>query len=401
MKGWPSARRPGPTPWPGPCWPSRSTAPSPSSGEAPITGTRSKLNDRRLWSGLAAAAAVLATAALAQDAGALRGELQAKSLARDDARIQAQNLRAEIAKLSAQLGELNAVASAGAKTTADRRARLDALNQREEALRQEMGSSQAELGRLLGALELYRRQAPPALLVTPRSAQDAVRAAILIRAIEPELEQRASVLRARAEELTRLRRSILAASEDLMTSESALAENRSALEEAIQQKSALERQLDADVTDYSHRAQVLAGQLRALRASPDVPAPAPADGRAPDSLLIPAQGALERRFGQAAAGAPPSDGLYWRTAPGASVRAPASGVVEFSGPLKGWGGVLIIDAGGGYRVVLAGLDRIGAPVGRRLAAGQQVASMAQAPSPQLYLELRKGEAPVDPSRWLR
>jgi septal ring factor EnvC (AmiA/AmiB activator) len=36
-----------------------------------------------------------------------------------------------------------------------------------------------------------------------------------------------------------------------------------------------------------------------------------------------------------------------------------------------------------------------------LAAGQIVASMAQAPAPELYLELRKNEAPVDPSSWLK
>ena len=367
--------------------PSRGRGPSPSRGEGKLV--------------FAVFLALSATPpAFAQDAGELRGELQAKNLARDDARLQAQSLRQDVAKLNAQLTELNAVTAAGAQGTRDRQARLDALNAREAALRLDMGRSQSQLARLLAALELYRREPPPALLVNPRSAQDAVRAAILIRAVEPELYQRAAVLKARAEELQRLRRAILAASEDLLTAQSTLAEDRAALEASIRQKAAFERQLDADAVDYGQRASVLAGQLRSLRASPERPAAAmPGDGRLL-ALLPPAQGVLERRFGQAARG-PVSDGLAWRTAPGAPVRAPAAGVVKFSGPLKGWGGVLILDLGGGYRLVLAGLDRIGAPVGRRIVTGQLVASMAQAPSPELYLELRKDGAPIDPARWLK
>jgi septal ring factor EnvC (AmiA/AmiB activator) len=355
---------------------------------------------RRLIATIAVLALSALSPALAQNARDLRGELQAKDLARDDARLQAGRLRDEIARLNAQLGELNAVAGAGQQGARDKQARLDALNARQAALQQEMGQSQSQLAGLLAALELYRRDPPPALLVNPRSARDAVRAAILIRAIEPELKARAAVLKARADELQRLRRAILAASEDLLTSQSALAEDRAALEGAIRQKAALERQLDADATDYDRRAGVLAGQLRALRASPEPPAPSAGAGAL--ALAAPAEGLLVRRFGQAPrGGGPASDGLAWRTAAGAQVRAPAGGLVEFSGPLKGWGGVLIVDLGGGYKLVMAGLDRIGAPVGRRLRPGQTVASMAQAASPELYLELRKNGAPIDPAPWMR
>jgi septal ring factor EnvC (AmiA/AmiB activator) len=51
--------------------------------------------------------------------------------------------------------------------------------------------------------------------------------------------------------------------------------------------------------------------------------------------------------------------------------------------------------------VLAGLDRIGAPVGRQLSAGQAVASMPQGSGPELYMELRRDETPIDPTPWLR
>jgi septal ring factor EnvC (AmiA/AmiB activator) len=77
--------------------------------------------------------------------------------------------------------------------------------------------------------------------------------------------------------------------------------------------------------------------------------------------------------------------------------------VEYAGPLKGWGGVVILRLGGGYHVALAGLDAMSAPMGQAIQAGQTVGRMSPAasPAPELYLEVRKDETPVDPSRWLR
>lgn len=344
-----------------------------------------------------------APAAPAPNVRALRGELQAKTQAREDARAQADDLKGDIARLTAQLADLRAVTDAGQKGVGDKRARLDALNARETALRADMGRNQAELAGLLGALELYRRDPPPALLVSPGSAKDAVRAAILAHAVEPELAQRAAAFRARAEELQRVRRSITSMSEDLFASESALADARAKLEQAIREKSELERQLSADAVDADRRAEALTQQLRALGVSTDARSLAAASpGRAPTNLLAPAAGVLVRRFGQAAPGGQASDGMAWRTAPGASVRAPASAIVEYSGPLKGWGGVLILNVGGGYHLVLAGLDKMAAS-GRAVDAGQTVGAMPQGGAPEIYLEVRRDGAPQpqDPARWFR
>lgn len=343
-------------------------------------------------------------AAPAPNVAALRGELQAKTQAREDARAQAEDLKQDIAKLNAQLTELQAVTTTGERGVAGKRAELDALNAREAALRADMGKNQAALAGLLGALELYRRDPPPALLVSPRSAEDAVRAAILVRAIEPELARRAAVFRARAEELQRVRRSITSTSEDLFTSESALADSRAKLEQAIREKTDLERQLSADAVDADRRAGALTQQLQALGVATDARSLAAAGaGNPPSALLAPAAGALIRRFGQTSPGGQTSDGLVWRTAAGALVRAPAGGVVEYSGPLKGWGGVLILNVGGGYHLVLAGLDKMSAASGRSVDAGQTVGAMPAGGAPELYLEVRRDGAPgpQDPARWFR
>ena len=56
-------------------------------------------------------------------------------------------------------------------------------------------------------------------------------------------------------------------------------------------------------------------------------------------------------------------------------------MVEYAEPLKGWGVVMILRLGGGYRLVLAGLD---AP----LAAAGQTVSEGQPVGRTLELELR-------------
>ena len=352
--------------------------------------------------GLLGLAGLGVAVAAAPDVAALRGELEARSVARDDARAQAQQLRDDLARLSGQLTELKAVAATGEQGLSAKRARLAALNQQEAALRADMGRNQGALAALLGALELYRRDPPPALLVSPRSAEDAVRAAILVRAVEPALAARAAAFRAKADELQRVRRGITGLSEDLFTSESALADGRAEIEQSIREKTDLERRLDAEAADAEHRAHSLTQALQAAGVSAQSLARAPAGPAGPPARMSPpATGVLIRRFGQASPGGQTSDGLTWRTAAGAVVRAPAGGVVEYSGALKGWGGVLVLNVGGGYHLVLAGLDRMTAAIGRPVRAGEALGAMANGAgtTPEVYLEMRKEQTPTDPGRW--
>jgi len=100
-------------------------------------------------------------------------------------------------------------------------------------------------------------------------------------------------------------------------------------------------------------------------------------------------------------GTPTNLSYAWLTA--VDVLAPADAMVDYAGPLKGFGIVLILRLGGGYHLVLAGLETALAAPGQRVAAGQTVGRMAKAdtPAPELYFEIRKNSATVDPSRWLK
>lgn len=337
---------------------------------------------------------------------------------RDIARAEAEAARVEAAQLEAQLAELMAGERSGEKAVSGKRLELAALSVREAELDARLGGNQGRLTRLLGALALFRADPPPALLVDPHDVRDAVRAAILIRAITPELERRARALRAQAVELKQLRRQVTTTSETLFTSESDLAERRAEIESAIAAKTALERQADAEAAAAGLDAEALAARARGLRdlahgvaaAPPPLGPGAPPDpehaglfGR-PKLFTAPVQGPLARRFGDLEPGGRTrASGWTWRAAAGAAVLAPAAGVVEYAEPLKGWGLVLILRLGGGYRLVLAGLDTPTVVAGQTVEAGQTIGRMTAdgRDAAELYFEIRKNGALIDPARWLK
>ena len=81
-----------------------------------------------------------------------------------------------------------------------------------------------------------------------------------------------------------------------------------------------------------------------------------------------------------------------------------SGRVVFSAPFRSYGRLLIVDCGGGYHFVLAGLDRLDAEPGQRVLAGEAVGTLGNAGvsgggRATLYLELRRSGQPVDPAGW--
>jgi septal ring factor EnvC (AmiA/AmiB activator) len=104
-------------------------------------------------------------------------------------------------------------------------------------------------------------------------------------------------------------------------------------------------------------------------------------------------------------------GISITTRARAVVTSPADGWVAFAGPFRSFGRLLIINAGGGYYLLLAGMDHISVEVGQFVLAGEPVAVMGDASSlspaagsietndPVLYVEFRKDGGPIDPGPW--
>ncbi|ODT86480.1 peptidoglycan DD-metalloendopeptidase family protein [Phenylobacterium sp. SCN 70-31] len=251
--------------------------------------------------------------------------------------------------------------------------RLERLNAAETALSVDQGVNMHRLSRLLSVLEQLKRDPPPALVVSPDDAKSAVRAAILVKALTPELEARARGYARDAGEVMRQRRLAAVQSAAMFEADSLAAE---ALPEARD---------DAGLA------------LRGRMADDTVVLTPPA------RLAQPVDGAIQRRFGEPIAGGGRANGLTFAAEPGARAVSPATGVVQYAGPVKGWGVILILRLAGGYHLVLAGLERTSVQVGQSVAEGQPVgwAPDGRQSAAEIYLEVREQGSPVDPMKWMR
>jgi len=366
------------------------------------------------------AGAVVGAAPSREDLARIEARAKARQQDLETFRAQATEARRDVNSLRSQLIQLASEQNRSEQTASDSRAKLVQLNLRESELANSLGRNQNQLSRLLAALQLYGRNPPPALLVHPSNAKDAVRAAILMRAVTPELHNRAKSFSAEVQEIARVRRETASASETLFTAESDIADRRAKIEALLQEKAALEQAVTADAQLASEDLKKLAARAKSLRellqglprqASPSAKGEPQAQSAGPEirnsRFINPSAGTLIRRYGQmaprtGAGGGGRSTGWTWRTEKGASVRAPTQGTVEYAGPLKGWGMVLILRLGGGYHLVLAGMDQTTAEAGRTLSAGEPVGRMGDQdrPAPELYMEIRREGSPIDPARWL-
>lgn len=127
--------------------------------------------------------------------------------------------------------------------------------------------------------------------------------------------------------------------------------------------------------------------------------PFPASGA---SLAMPARGRIIVRYGQNRGGNGAAKGITIQARGGAQVVAPYDGKVVYAGTFRRYGLILIIEHGGRYHTLLAGLDRIDAVVGQWLLAGEPVGILGSpgSGSPELYLELRRTGQPINPLPWL-
>ena len=312
-------------------------------------------------------------------------------------RAEAAEAAAEITRLERELAALGTQVTAGDAVIAAQRDRLRALSEREAALVARLSQARGRQTRLLSALQMMSRRPPPPLLVPADKAVDTVRAAILMKAVAPELQARAGALADRQAEIVRVRRLAALNSEALFTAESEQGDRRARVESLTARQTRLRAVLRAEAETAERAARALETRLRTLGGA--VPAAdaevVTATARRPagrDRLTPPVRGAPSVRFGEG------SSGWRWR-GDAIEARAPAAGEVAWTGPLSGWGQVVILDLGPGWRAVISGLDDVSVRTGDRVADGQPLGRSG--PDGEIGFELRREERPVDPGPWLR
>lgn len=351
-------------------------------------------------------------------------------------------IRQEIAGLKKDEQSLSAALIQAAKTErklsqdADAiQGRIEALRLQEQDLKLSLADRRGVLAEVLGALQRMGLNPPPAILVRPDDALASVRSAILLGAVVPEMRAETEILAGDLAELARLTASISAERERLLVTVAGQAAEKERLALLIAEKGKLRgrseglleaeqkrsAELAAKAGSLKELIETLEGQVAAARAAEERAAGAVPDGNRlarpmpfpslMGKLVLPASGRIDHRFGDADGAGGTLFGDIVTTQSAAIVTAPADGTVLYAGPFRSYGQLLILNAGGGYHVVLAGMGRINVSLGQSVLAGEPVGMMGEArlasavsigsetTTPELYVEFRKDGKPIDPAPW--
>jgi septal ring factor EnvC (AmiA/AmiB activator) len=314
-------------------------------------------------------------------------------------------------------------------------ARLENLRGQQETVRKSLASRRGVLAEVLGALERMGVNPPPAILVKPEDALSSIRSAILLGAVVPDLRAEAEVLVGDLTELSRVAKSIDAERARLVAKIADQTAEKKRLGLLLEEKDKLQERSEAALADERAKAAELAkkaGSVKELIASLEAQIdsvrraeaeaankPAPEGHRLAATsfaamqghMSLPAAGRIDKHFGDDDGTGGVMQGDMLITQSGAIVTAPTDGIVLYAGPFRSYGQLLILDAGDGYHVVLAGMDRISVSLGQSVLAGEPVGLMGEtrvasavafggeSDGPDLYVEFRKDGKPIDPSPW--
>ncbi len=329
--------------------------------------------------------------------------------------------------------------------------RVIGLNEKAVSLDRSLQARRGAIVEILAAIQRMGANPPPAILVRSGDMAEAVRAATLLSAMTANLKAEIDRLAHDIDDLSSTRASIAQEREGLAQAIAALTlekarlsalvdarkDSLSSAEAALgsQQKRAVDLANQAatlkdliariDAEEARRKAQEQAARAAGERAARDIEAEA---GKAQDvqpaalrpeaafsgvkgRLPLPVAGKILKAFGSSDGLGGVERGILVATLAGAVVSAPADGSVLYAGPYRSYGRVLIIDAGEGYYILLAGMERTYVSRGQAVLSGEPVgavgdgsAKMAAAAAvgavqPVLYIELRKDGTAIDPGPW--
>jgi murein hydrolase activator len=368
----------------------------------------------------------------------------------------------DIATLRQERGKLQAALATSGQTLQSLERQLAATNQRltkaqeqEEALRRSLNGREAQMAHVLGILQRVGRTPPAPLLTEPHDMMKALRATLLLSSVimplQGEVAALAQDIRRFAEirdtikneditlnreqhliarEQERLDALIRARSEEIAASTTSLVRER---EKAVQNAersttlraliTRIEREIETARKAQESAEKALAHSraeeakrsrerlARAFGMNPTRLAPERPFERLRGQILYPVVGQRLRAFDEPDGLGGVMKGITFAPLPRARILAPADGWVVFAGSFRSYGRLLILNAGGGYYLLLAGMQTLAVEPGQFVLAGEPVGMMGETLSPSsvlgaldtdkpvLYVEFRKDGHSIDPAPW--
>lgn len=388
---------------------------------------------------IAIAAAILTTAlvgvaALPAQTPSLtdqRAQLSAASKAATDAEARARQLqraaaneRDEARRAKAREAAIAASIQAAEAEIVAARARIAIVDRMLATQRTRLAERQGPIARLMAALQSLARRPAVLGLVQPGSTADIVHVRAVLGAVTPAMRARTADIRAEIARTRQLRDGAQLAAKSLADGRERLQRDRLALVGAEAEHRLKSVGYRREAMFESDRALALGEQARdlvdlmdtmgeaaetraALEALPGpLPRPTEGDATTPDTIpspkrsgpppyRLPVSGTVVTGLGELSDTGVRARGLTLATWPGAQVVAPTGGRVIYAGRFRRYGNIVILDHGGGWTSLVAGLDAVMVRVGETLIQGAPLGRAPQREAPRITIELRRQGRPVD------
>lgn len=330
----------------------------------------------------------------------------------------------ELKKLQTELVTLTDNIRKNARGLLDAEQKLTILNRELSEKSAVLKERQAQLSSMIGAAIRLSQTPPEAAIMMPGEFGAAAEAARVLSTLTHSIRRESKNIGEQMEELAAIKKKVQQNRAQIDADQHSLVAEQQNLDSKLSDRKRLAEQLlreQADVKrrmgELSRQAKDLQQLLSALEASrqaeeakekarPKAEQVPKISGKLkafPDSgkLIMPVDGRVTRRFGDALGKNESSKGAVIHASVGARVVAPYDGEVVFVGPFLNYGTMVILRHADDYHTLLAGLDTVSVSVGEFLLEGEPIGAMSGAPAgADLYVELRHHNAPVNPAQWI-
>jgi murein hydrolase activator len=383
---------------------------------------------------------------------AVEQSMAASSQAKAAMAKEIETLTADREALQASLIETGERVRAAEERIATAKTGFDKASETEAAVRRSLAERSDLIADVLASLQRMGRSPPPALVIQPDDALAAVRAAILMGSVLPDMQNELAVIVKDLEQLAAARERQQREGDAIETERTAIVADKMRLAALVEARQRVILEKERHLEHEQTRALALAAQAQSLKeliagissaqsdaarveeASRLVPPPsgnglggnaqAAVAPRIPfeslrGRLILPVAGEEIAGYGSPDGFGGNTDGVTISTPVQAIITAPVDAIVAFAGPFRRSGQLLILDVGQNYHMVLSGMERISVRTDQFVLAGEPLAVMgdrrlsgfatdvtssvnepgADADGPALYVELRKNREPIDSKSW--
>lgn len=289
------------------------------------------------------------------------------------------------------------------------------------------------ISNLILAMERIKRVPPQALLAKPGSPLKTAQSAMLLESMLPSIYERAGQLKTDHDDLARLIQDLEEKEAQVFATSKDLHDQQEKLSVLMKTRQSLYAQTSKDYNRQTAEIKIISAQAKTLKdlmtriekkqeqarayelkkakelkqakaqeasfvqkALPKVPMPKAGEAQ------LPAAGLIKTRFGSTDEYEAQSEGITIQSRPNATVVAPMGGIVEYVGPFRNYGNIILIKHTDNYMSLIARLGQIDMAVGQAVAPGEPIGKTVKnnndAGHTTLYYELRHKGNPVNPSK---